>query len=82
MSRSVDGHDSPLIMNATFGLAARKRALTSSEPMMSCSCGAVRSFHSVITKMRSGSIRTPAGSTTKAPPISRNGIGAPIDVAQ
>ena len=50
--------------------------------MISRSCAGFRSLHSVITKMRSGSTRTPAGSTTKAPPISRNGIGAPIDVAQ
>ena len=69
-------------MKVTFGLAARKRALESSDVMISRSCAGVRSLHSVITKMRSGSTGTPAGSTTKAPPISRNGIGAPIDVAQ
>jgi hypothetical protein len=69
-------------MNVTFGLAARNRALGSSARMMSRTCAGVRSLHSVMTKMRSGSGGTPAGSTTNAPPISRNGMGAPIAVAQ
>ena len=41
--------------------AARKRALASSAVMMSRSCAGVRSLHSVITKMRSGSARHAGG---------------------